>query len=253
MSDEAKLLLCYPDSLTKDHNSLSCFIDIKNFCFKTIDLNKTISLFYHFHPELKNEYKSFFSSLSNTRNISVHGSLPSFQKYELERIGYFSTKLFSAVSALKMYHFSFEMDEKTAHFLKFYRDEQTRIVQALFEKSRFLVKKDDLKEVEHLNEDWETMRTDCPVCKKIAFYFGETVNTMDEDGLSLHFECDSFECQSCELTLDGYENLELANMETAIDRDNDIDQWIFEHPDEDQGENEYWGFFAEDKPTGWDH
>ena len=111
--DEAQLLLCYPEALTAEHNSKAYLGDMKSFSYKAIELDKAISLFYLFFPDLKQEYRQFFSTLSPIRNISVHSSVPDFQRYELERMAYFATKLFLKVSELKIFkYFSFEADDK---------------------------------------------------------------------------------------------------------------------------------------------
>lgn len=175
LPDEAQLLLCYPDSLTKEHNALSYISDMKSFSFKAIELDKAVSIFYHFFPELKQEYRQFFSSLSSIRNVSVHASVPDFQRYELERIAYFSTRLFLKIAELKVFkYFNIKIAKKTENFLKYYEDEKIKTVKAALDKARDVVKKGKLGEPSNSSQDWESLIMDCPICDNSAFLYGET-------------------------------------------------------------------------------
>jgi len=227
---EAQLLLCYPEVLSKEHNSTSYLNDMKCFAYKAIELDKAITLFHHLFPELKQEYKQFFNSLATIRNISVHASVPGFQRYELDRIAYFATRLFASVSELDGY-FSFKVENETNQFLKLYTDAQIKKVNAALDEARAVVKQGKLSEPNPPSEDWETIDETCPVCSNTGSYSGETEDNSDEDGLHLIFQCESFSCEACGLKLDDYEELILANMETYLDRDdeNDIEQWVYEN------------------------
>jgi len=81
------------------------------------------------------------------------------------------------------------------------------------------------------------MHGTCPVCGNTGAYAGETVESRDEDGISLEFQCESFLCEACGLDLEDYEELELASMETSLDRENDVDQWVEE---QDYYEDDRW-------------
>lgn len=236
LPDEAQLLLCYPESLSKEHNSTSYLNDLKNFSFKAIKIDKAISLFYHFFPEKKQEYKQFFSSLSSIRNISVHASVPHFQRYELDRIAYFSTKLFSTIVELEAFkYFPLSIEKKTENFLKYYEDEKVKKVKSALDKAREIVKEGKLSEPSDYSEDWEMMHQCCPICDNNGIYTGETKEDSDEDGIALIFQCESFSCEACGLELEDYEELELANLETALDRQNDVEQWVHDgYYDEDE-------------------
>lgn len=229
--DEAQLLLCYPESLSKEHNSKSYLGDLKGFVFKTIELDKCISLFYHFFPDSKQEYKQFFSSLSTVRNLSVHASVPEFQRYELERIAYFSTSLFQFVSKSKVFgNFIFKVEKTTENFLKNYEDEKIKKVKNALKTAKDIVKTGQLSKPEEYSPDWDTMETVCPICESNAVFSGETEESFDEDGLRLEFLCESFSCESCGLELGDYEELSLASLETSIDREGeDIEEWLLEN------------------------
>ncbi len=241
LPDEAQLLLCYPEALTKEHNALSYISDMKSFSFKAIELDKSISLFYHFFPELKQEYKQFFTSLSSVRNISVHASVPDFQKYELERIAYFSTRLFIAISELDVFkYFKTKVDDKTGNFLKYYEDEKVKKVKTALDKARDKVKRGNLDEPSYSSTDWDSMNLECPICDNPAFLYGETEETIDENGVDLTFQCESFSCEACGLELEDYEELELAGIDSSHDRNEDVDQWVEEHHHEYHDEHERW-------------
>ncbi|MCF6299813.1 MAG: hypothetical protein L3J52_01615 [Proteobacteria bacterium] len=232
LPDEAQLLLCYPEVLSKQHNSKSYFSDMKGFVFKTHELDKCISLFYHFSPELKKEYKQFFSSLSSIRNVSVHASVPDFQKYELDRLAYFSSRLFQLIAESKLFkYFHFKIDDKTEGFIKYYEDEKIKKVKSALDAARDVIKKGKLSEIDYYSGDWDTMQATCPVCgNTFAAYYGETEESRDSDGIILEFECESFTCESCDLELEDYEELVLANMETSLERDEeDTQKWITEN------------------------
>lgn len=230
LSDEAQLLLSYPETLSKEHNSKSFLNDLKNFSYQAIKLDKSIALFYLFFPELKQEFKQFFSSLASVRNISVHASIPDFQKYELDRIAYFSTKLFIAVTeikALKYYHF--KPSANTESFLKSYQDEKIKKVKNALENAKEQVKKGKLGKEVYYSDDWESMDINCPICGDIANVHGETEEETDSDGIHLTFLCESFSCITCGLELEDYEELELAGMDTTLERNEDIEKWADDH------------------------
>jgi len=230
LPDEAQLLLSYPESLTKEHNSISHLSDMKSFSFKAIELEKAVSLFYFFYPDLKPEFRQFFTILSTIRNVSVHASVPDFQRYELDRIAYFSTRLFLKISELKVFsYFSFNVEKKTENFMKFYEDEKVKKVKTELDKARAVVKKGKLSNPSYYSDNWESMETQCPICENTALYYGETEETSDEDGIQITFQCERFSCEACGLELEDYEELELAGMEITLERENDVDQWIEDH------------------------
>lgn len=230
LPDEAKLLLCYPESLTKEHNSVSYASDLKYFSYKTIELDKAASLLFHFYPEIKQEYKGFFVSLSSIRNVSVHASVPDFQRYELESIAYHSTRLFQKVSELSIFkYFSFKLENKTENFLQYYEGEKVKKVKDTLDGARKVVKSGKLGESFSYSDDWVQMVQECPICGEDGVYTGEIEESSDDNGVSLTFLCESFECDACGLKLEDFEELELAGMETSIDREDDVEQWCHEN------------------------
>ena len=229
LPDEALLLLCYPDSLTKEHNSLSYLNDLKYFVFKSIETDKAISLFYHFYPDLKQEYKGFFLSISGIRNISVHASVPDFQRYDLESIAYHSTKLYAKLSEMKVFKYlPYRVEKNTESFLKYYEDEKVKKVKNALDTARKKVKSGKLDICTQYYHDWEYMSQECPICGNSGVLIGETEESSDEDGISLTFECGGFECEACGLELEDYDELTLAGMDTYVDRSDDVDRWCEE-------------------------
>ncbi len=239
LPDEAILLLCYPESLSNSHNSKGFINDLKNFTYKTIELDKAISLFYHFFPSYKQEYRQFLSSLSVIRNISVHASVPDFQRYELDRIAYFSTKLFTLIYDQKVFeHYSFKQLDKTEKFMQTYEDDKVKKVKDAISNARQNVKNGNLNETDYFLDNWQSMLGSCPICGGDAIYYGETEEEIDHEGLHLSFLCDSLSCGSCGLELEDFEELEWAGVETTLDRSEDADEWAYEHgyfEDDDRG------------------
>lgn len=230
LPDEAILLLCYPESLTNSHNSKGYINDIKNFSYKTIELDKAISLFYHYFPSYKQEYKQFLSSLSVIRNMSVHASVPDFQRYELDRIACFSTKLFTLVYDQKVFkYYRFKQLEKTERFIQTYKDDKVKKVKDAISKARQNVKNGNLKGTGFFPDDWKSMPGPCPICGDYATYYGETEDMIDYDSLHLSFLSESLSCKSCGLELEDFEELELAGVETSFGRSDDIEKWGYEH------------------------
>lgn len=226
---EVQLMLTNPDALDKSFSPRRFSNELKAFQqYSTIELNPAISLFYQFFPSKKQEFKPYFSLLSSIRNVSVHAALPSFQRYDLDRVAYVATKLFSYAEKKKIFpYFYLIFDEKTQSFIKNYDSERIERVQKSIELAR---KKS--KEIEHYgtmissSDEWEYMVISCPVCGSDAFIGGYTEEDGNpEDGPGLLFYGDSFECEDCGLELFDTEELELAGIETFHDRSDEIEKF----------------------------
>lgn len=90
-----ELYLYNPDDFDNIDILKSHITDLKHFSeTKSIDLKDAISLFFYIRPELKSELEPYLRSVRNVRNLSLHSILPSFQKYELERMAYASAIVF---------------------------------------------------------------------------------------------------------------------------------------------------------------
>lgn len=234
LPEEAQLLLTYPESLTDDHRPHVYIRDMKAFVYKTIEIDKAVYFFNLFFPKQRQEFKQYFQTLSAVRNVSVHGSIPEFRRYELERIAYFSTKLFHFFRDSKLHkYFRININQKTDAFVTSYVEEEIKRVQEKIKSAETAAKDRDFTSDYSWPSGWEEMSTDCLICEEVGIAYGETVEEFDQDGLRLTFECSAFRCPSCGLELDSVEEMELASMETILDRSDDNDDWLIEfHGDE---------------------
>lgn len=223
---EVSLLLTYPESLVESNNLRGLFSEVRKFSYKIIELNNAIGLFNLFFPNLKNEYKQFFTALKPIRNASVHSSVPEFKKYEVERIAYWATKLFMQIHEFQILkHSHFFLDGQTENFLKHYEESLVKKVKKTLENAREKVKNGKIDEANYGPEDWASMHATCPICNNTATVYGDTEDHDTPDGVKLTFLCECFMCGACGLELYGFEELELAGIETSIDRSDDTDEW----------------------------
>ncbi|EKA7361558.1 TPA: hypothetical protein NJ503_004679 [Vibrio parahaemolyticus] len=224
LPDEASLLISYPEVLSEAHNSKSFISDLKTFTSKTIDLDKSVSLFFHLYPELKQEFRPFLTSLSTVRNVSVHAAIPNYQKYELDRIVYYSTKLFAEVANRSVFKFNlFKIPPKLNDFIKMYEDEKVKSVQSALDKARKNLKKSKPHVPMILGDDWTEMGENCPICESLGIMTGETEFNSPAD---LHFLAETFKCDHCGLELEDYEEIDLAGMESTLDRSDELQEWF---------------------------
>lgn len=232
LPDELALYLAYPNSLPKSFNIEKYEDDLKGFHYKAIEFDKAVAYFYLFSPEGKQRYKSFLSQLSRLRNQSVHGSIPGFKKYELNRLVFLSTNLFQHVkdSNLPKYYY-FNIDDKTQKFLDGYKDEQVAKVKKAVEEAQKRVKDGNVDKQYISVDDWESYIITCPICGSDTICNGETEADFDQGELYLTFNTDEFECESCGLHLEGYDELALANIDAWYDRDSESEKerWLYEH------------------------
>lgn len=228
---EIQLLMGYPESLPKSINPRQFLHDIQGFKYKTVEFNEAVSLFYKFYPEKKQEFKPYFSLMSLSRNISIHGAFPSIQRYDLDRIAFISTKLFTFIEDQKIFkYFSIYSDEKTTKFIDNYQEKKIKRVQSAIESAKTKSKKIDYLASFILSSSnkWETMIEKCPVCGSDATFGGFTEEYQDGTISGLTFFCDYFFCHECGLELNDYEEIELAGMENFYDRSELLDDWRYE-------------------------
>lgn len=231
---EVQLMLTNPESLDSSFRARPFESDLKTFQkFNIIELNPSISLFYHFFPSTKQKFKPYLSLLSLIRNVSVHASIPSFQRYDLDRIAYISNRLFV---------FSTEQGLLSPSYSKFYKE--TEVFVQTYDAERVdrvhkAIKsaQEKLKSIEHYglsfssHGEWEEMIIQCPICKSDSYLYGYTeLDAGDEDGPSLGFYADSFYYEECQLELIDAEDLPLAGIDNVQDRTDEIDEYC-EPPD----------------------
>lgn len=210
---------------------------IESFSFNSLELDKCISIFYHLHPTVKQEFTPFLKTISETRNISVHGVIPNFQKYQLEWVAY------SAISLLKFLqdqNYSFlihkpltDVDEK---FYENFDKERNEHVQKAVKKAQEKAKKINPATIVEIEKDWNIFIIKCPICKSDAFLIGssefEYEKTYDGADAWLSFHGSEFECTDCKLKLTDIDELALVGIEAIHDRSDELDDWLAEHRDE---------------------
>ncbi len=228
---EAQIILAYPDSMPRGTNFNSYMIDIKCYNYKTIELDQAITLFYTFYPELKQDFKPHLSVISAVRNVSVHASIPSFQRYQLDRVAYIAAKLYQfAKSSHLLYKYSFKHIENIDKIIQQFDSDRSNRVHEAIEAAR-----KGSKSIEHLwsfvlsSDEWESKELTCPICGNEGLAFGYTEEDSDDERQNLTFYLDSFECDSCGLKLNDPEELRLAGIDSTDDISHKLDKWNMKH------------------------
>lgn len=230
LPDELNLYLNYPNSVAKSFSIDKYLGDLNSFNYKTVEIDKSIALFYLMFPEGKTRFRKFLSNISRLRNQSVHGAIPDFRKYELERLAYLSINLFLFVEEKKVHNrFYFNTDEKINKFVKHYEDEKVTKVKKAVEAAQERFKSGSVKRETIGLDEWSALVVECPICGSDGICEGETEHEFDSGELYLTFLADSFNCDACELILEDYDELVLAGMKTDYERDEDRNKWIYEN------------------------
>lgn len=222
---ELKVFFSSSESIPNNFRYRKYDIDLRSFAYNTIELNDCISMFYIFYPQHKQTFKPYFQFLSKCRNLSVHAAIPSFQRYDLDRIAYFSIKLFELLNEYARYKFS----KKDLDFVNSFAEERAERVKTKVEKS-----KENSKNIEHskvlVNNSWKLFIIKCPVCGSDALLYGYTDETVhaDEDGITmdLEFFAEKFECSLCGLKLDDPDELKLVDLDVVYNRNDEMADWI---------------------------
>ena len=207
---------------------------LSQFIFNTQPIDKCVSIFYTLYPEHKIKFKPYFNLFSTIRNISVHGSFPSFQKYDLVRIMYLAMNLTEILIQEKIYSFRYyKLTKEDERFLKNYNQERINRVKKEIESA-----KNKSRKIEQSwgfmfgMDDWELYNTSCPICTCEGTLTGSSEYGYEEDEMGgsewLDFNADSFKCEECGLELLDSEELLLAGMETVYDRAGEMDKWYEE-------------------------
>ncbi len=242
---ELTILFTCPDSLLSDSLSWR-YLDnlLRASAHKTFELGELIASFYVFCPGKRQALRPYFKLLSRCRNASIHLSLPSFQRYELERTAYLALSVFQILDKEKYSpSFYYRLTKEDKRFLSEYNEERIERVRRKIEVAKENAKK--AKDTWILADSWDTYETTCPICGCGGMLTGETQveADFDEDGIAspyLIFLADTFQCDGCGISLDDVEELRLAGMHIVCQRsDSDMDKWWAEHEPTDY--SEYYG------------
>lgn len=234
LPQELKVAFSAPDEISKDFKWRLFDISLRSFEYTTIQLDEAISIFYTCFPKQKQALQPYFKFLSGIRNKSVHASVPSFQKYDLERIVYLSLCLVDHIRNSKEAQWEYyDLSENDIEFLKTFDEERTKRVKEKIEKAKEQSKK--LKEVSQKSIDCgcNHYTTICPICNSIGMLSGYSEDDSEDAGdggytISLTFFAEGFECRECGIILSDLKEIELAGMDTTYDRTDDLDVWLSE-------------------------
>lgn len=223
---DLRLKLTYPEIEKRNPILKLAFKELESFSFDTLQLDNCISIFYTIYPEKKQEYKAYFRYLSNIRNLVVHGAIPSYKKYDLEKISFFAIDLMKFLQIIGTVSFKYRMFQKEDEI--FYKDfDALRVkrVEEAIEKAK--------KRLSDVNESlfliapdgWDIFVCKCPICNSEATFNGYCdiliEPTYDGEEAYLKFYADSFKCNECGLELLDNKELALAGLETVYDRSED--------------------------------
>ncbi len=241
---ELQLMFVCPESLPKEFNWRIFDIELRSFKYEMKELDECIPIFYVVFPEHKQELSAHFKLLARIRNASVHSILPSFQKYDLERLAYLALKLFAIA-------------ESTGALITFalaYITKEDKAFLSVFDKERIERVKSKVEEAKKKSKDiaggkallsidgWESHVTDCPICGSEGVLSGscdaEYDSQVGEDTPDeiLIFSADYFICEDCGLRLDDAKELELAGMDTIYDISHKLDSWHKDHYEPESNE-----------------
>ena len=230
---ELKILFICPENIPADSLNLRHIeTELCSFKYNTFELDELIASFFVLFPEHKQALKPYFRLLSRCRNASIHLSMPSFQRYELERTAYLALRIFQILTEKNLLpRYYCHLTKEDTQFLSEYSEERVERVRKKIEEAREKAKKIEVKDVQFLVEGWDVYGTKCPVCGCGGRLTGDTQVEVDvdEDGIPnpyLVFLADTFECGGCDVSLDDVEELQLAGMDISYQReDKDMDKW----------------------------
>lgn len=232
LSTDLLLKLIYPEKITGNFQHHFLKLRTFNSKYNSIEFNEAIGIFYIMFPDKVKEFKPYFNSISEERNNSVHAYIPSFQKHDVDRFAYISLKLYDLLrTEKKMFNkYGYSVDTK---FISQYDQERILRVKDKIKKS-----KDKLNNVNRIHKkeissnliDWDNIYINCPVCGSDAILNGET-DFLDNGNESVYcwnliFRGESFGCDCCGLSLDEYEELELAGIDTEVEISEHIEDYL---------------------------
>lgn len=228
---ELKVLFTCPEIKTRASSWRRFDIDLRSSAFDTIGLDECISVFHIMHPEHKHLLQPYFKLLSSCRNVSLHGTMPSFQIYDLERSVYLALNLHNILRELDVFGiYRYYPTKEDKSFLESFDLERVERVRKRIEEAKR--KSKDLKHESSslLVEGWEVYTTSCPICESDGLLGGytdpwieATEDHVEDSGLMFYAE--SFKCEKCGLTLDDPKELALAGMEDSYDRSSESDKY----------------------------
>jgi hypothetical protein len=245
-----ELYLKKPDNFDEDKVLQSHLADLRSFSeLKSIDINKAISLFFYLKPSLKDELKPYLRSIKNVRNPSVHSILPSFQKYELERMAFASAMVFKKLhDPIEFFALVGFWDEKKDKIIENYEHKVVQVVKEKIEKAKKSSRSIDKSDIEKPSPTLERYVIDCRICGNPASLFGRT--EMDEKDFpdqhdierNMWFYSHEYKCDYCGLHLESYDEVSKAGLpvvEIRSDKNFVLPFYKYVHQNYEQHEEQF--------------
>jgi hypothetical protein len=230
---ELRCALSSPQSMPKSFRRMPYKIGLMTSSYKSIELEEAISMFGVFCPEIKKRLNAHLRFLSRHRNTSVHAVLPDCQEYEVQRTVFLFLMLVDHISKtdpeLVKYVFINEKKQREEFLARFDEERLNRVhtkVEKATEKAKGITEKWSIAK-----DAWDLYPIECPVCGSDGILIGETTPDSDEDGTSLFFVGETFECEQCGLTLEDYDEMNIAGVDPEVDRSDEVERWEEENYD----------------------
>lgn len=230
---EVELKLTYPMSFSK-LNTLQ-LRELNNYEFKSEQLNKCITIFFHLYPDKKKELKPYFNFISDIRNSSVHGILPSYHRIDLARSAFLLLSLvYFLLEQRIVRHYHFKVTKEDQNFLSRYDHERIERLKRIIEDARSKTKGINGTTSLIIQETWDTRLSKCPICKSDSFVDGycefEYEKGLEGADAFLTFHIEAFECPQCDLKLFDQVELSYAGVELTQDLSEFIPDYLYDHP-----------------------
>lgn len=232
---EIRVLFTCPEKIPPESINLRRYqSEILAYSYKTPELDEVITRFFVIFPQQRQALRPYFRLLARCRNASLHFSLPSFHRFELERTAYLALQVTRILDDSKDLAFFYFLNAEDKKFLAEYDEERVNRVRKIIEAAKERSAGLESQEVA-VEDDLEKLKIKCPVCGCDSLLYGanQIEAEGDEDGLLhpyLEFLADSFECFGCGLKLGDVKELELAGLETSYVRSQDeTDEWYIEN------------------------
>ena len=241
---DLRCALLAPDKMPAGFRIQPYVIDLKGSAYKSLELDEAISVFYIFFPEIKQRLNLYLRDLVRHRNICVHAVHPDCREYEVERAAFLLLTLVKHIGTVeaRLVRYRNWGDKKSneaflARFNEVRLDNVHKKVEAARKRAKKITDKTSLSP-----QEWDWCPLQCPVCGSDGVVYGETQADADfdedgvQEGVTLVFWAERFECDDCGLTLDDYDEMKVAGMRPgSIDRNDEVDKWQREHPPEYDG------------------
>lgn len=202
---------------------------LRSFEYKTIELDQAVNIYWIYFPEQKTDLHSYFSLLSTTRNISVHGALAEFQRFDLGRVSYLAIKLMQHLQHEKILFEPMDIRTKSKKIVARFDQQRVERVKNKIREAKIAAKKltGNKLSIVLAPDDLEGMALPCPICGSDVYVTGYTSpdDTGEEGSSSLSFHPDGFLCEECGLEITDSRDFPLVGLEELIDRSDDWDEW----------------------------